>query len=237
MNLITIMRQISARFTPGVSSSSADQASQMARFRQYQKEAQKDVLDEPLRELPMVVFDLETSGFQPDYGDSILSIGAVKIKGSSILHEHFYKTIKPKQTPSAEILQLTGLTTAELEQSEALKDVLLAFYQFVGSSTLIAHHAAHERRFMRHATWHELGRTFTHRLIDTSFLTQLTAAHQSFEQLEEWCHAYDIAVGNRHHALADAHMAAQLWVKHLVVADHAGYATLSDLYKALAAKK
>ncbi|MFS0788496.1 exonuclease domain-containing protein [Shouchella sp. 1P09AA] len=237
MNVIQFMRQISSRFTTNVSATSSDQASQMARFRQYQKEAQRDVLDEPLQELPMVVFDLETSGFQPDYGDSILSIGAVKIKGSTILHEHFYKTIKPKKAPSEEILHLTGLTAYELEQSEALKDVLLAFYQFVGSATLIAHHAAHERRFMRHATWQELGRTFTHRLIDTSFLTQITAAHQSFDKLEDWCHAYNIAVGNRHHALADAHMAAQLWVKHSVVADHAGYTTLSHLYKALAAKK
>lgn len=238
MNMIQFMRQLSGRFSSTMSASQPNNASQMARFRRYQKEAQQDVLQVPFSELPMVVFDLETSGFNPDQGDGILSIGAVKIKGADIEHDHFYETVKSKHPPSKDVLDLTGLTALELENSRLIGEVLLAFYDFVGSSTLIAHHAAHERRFLRHATWQELGKTFTHRLVDTTFLTSITAAHQGeLKTLDEWCEAYGIVVRKRHHALADAQMTAQLWTKHVTIAHHAGYFCLSDIYKELAIKK
>ena len=61
----------------------------------------------------------------------------------------------------------------ELEQSPPLLDVLTEFYQFVGGTTLVAHHASHEKKFMSHATWQTLRTTFQHRLVDTAFLTKV----------------------------------------------------------------
>lgn len=238
MNMFNFMRQLSARLTTMDSSYQAPSASDMARLRFYQKEAQRDVLNVPFQKLPIVVFDLETSGFNPDQGDSILSIGAVKVTGSEVHDEHFYHTVKPKKEPSQAILDLTGLTMRELNQSASISEVLLAFYEFAKSATLVAHHAAHERAFMRHLTWQELGRTFTHRLVDTSFLTSITAQHlEHFETLDEWCAEYEIPMSHRHHALADARMTANLWTKHITMAEHSGFTCLADIYKELATRK
>ncbi|GIN12931.1 hypothetical protein J26TS2_27980 [Shouchella clausii] len=236
-NMMQFMRQLSNRLGFAMSASETENAAQMARFRRFQKEAQLDVLHIPFAQLPIVVFDLETSGFHPDQGDGILSIGAVKVTGNEVHTDHFYETIKPKQPPCEEVLRLTGLSLQELDHSPPINEVLLRFYDFTGAATLVAHHAAHERKFMRHATWQELGRTFTHRLIDTTFLTNITAAHQQFQSLDEWCDAYGIAISQRHHALADARMTAKLWAKHITLAEHAGYSCLGDIYKELALRK
>src|SRR5690242_14942766 len=134
-NMIQLVKQLSTKLSPGIYTSSQQQsaANQLAHVREIQRQLkQHDVLDTPLMDLPFVVFDLETSGFNPDVGDSILSIGAVKMKGPTILEEStFYSTIQPKKQPSDEILALTGLTMDELEASPALADVLMSFYQFV----------------------------------------------------------------------------------------------------------
>lgn len=236
--MLNFMRQLSSRLTSSVSNYQAPSASEMAKLRHYQKEAQRNVLDVSFQKLPIVVFDIETSGFYPDQGDSILSIGAVKVTGAKVHDEHFYQTVKPKQDPSPAILELTGLTKRELNQSDPIADVLLAFYDFAKSATLVAHHASHERAFMRHLTWQELGRTFTHRLVDTSFLTSITASHlEHFETLDEWCNAYQIPISSRHHALADARMTANLWTKHVTIAEHGGFTCLADVYKELATRK
>ncbi|WP_268236586.1 exonuclease domain-containing protein, partial [Caldalkalibacillus thermarum] len=57
-------------------------------LRQLEKELREEnYLKRPLNELPVVVFDVETTGFFPEQGDRILSIGAVRAVGQHILEE------------------------------------------------------------------------------------------------------------------------------------------------------
>lgn len=240
-NMIQLVKQLSTKLSPGIYTSSQQQsaANQLAHVREIQRQLkQHDVLDNPLMNLPFVVFDLETSGFNPDVGDSILSIGAVKMKGPTILEEStFYSTIQPKKQPSDEILALTGLTMEELETSPALADVLVSFYQFVGDATLVAHHASHEKRFMSHATWQTLRLTFQHRLVDTSFLTRVVAPNEELVTLDECCAFYQIETSNRHHAMSDAVLAAKLWRENVLKANEMGFTSLRDIYVHLAKSK
>ncbi|MCM2676030.1 3'-5' exonuclease [Alkalicoccobacillus plakortidis] len=240
-NMIQLVKQLSTKLSPGIYTSSQQQsaANQLAHVREIQRQLkQHDVLDNPLSTLPFVVFDLETSGFNPDVGDSILSIGAVKMVGSTILEEDtFYSTVKPKKQPSEEILALTGLTNEELQDSPQLVDVLTSFYQFIGDATLVAHHASHEKRFMAHATWQTLRLTFQHRLVDTSFLTRVVAPDQELVTLDECCAYYNIKTSNRHHAMSDAVLAAKLWRENVVKAESLGFHSLRDVYVHLAKGK
>ncbi len=97
-SMVQLMKQLSGKLSPTIYTSLQQQsgAERLSHLRQIQRELKKeDVLDIDLAELPFVIFDLETSGFYPDKGDRILSIGAVKMKGSEILNEEtFYSTIK-----------------------------------------------------------------------------------------------------------------------------------------------
>ncbi|WP_088104486.1 3'-5' exonuclease [Halalkalibacter urbisdiaboli] len=237
-NMIQIMKQLSSKLSPNVytSTQQKSQAERLSHLRQIQRELkQEDVLDRPFSELPFVVFDLETSGFNPDNGDCILSIGAIKMKGEEIFEkETFYSTVQCNKEISEEVLTLTGLTKEELQKSPPLVDVLTDFFQFVGRTTLVAHHANHEKRFMSHATWQTLRTTFQHRIVDTSFLTKVVAPMEKLVTLDECCSYYGIPIGNRHHAEEDAIMAAMLWQANIRKAKEAGFETLRDVYTFLA---
>src|SRR5690242_16720753 len=80
-------------------------AEQIAFMRNTLKEQRKpNVLHVPLEELSVVVFDLETTGFLPNHGDEIISIGAVRVKGEEInTGEQFYSLVQVNQTVPLEI--------------------------------------------------------------------------------------------------------------------------------------
>ncbi|MED1564036.1 exonuclease [Alkalihalobacillus alcalophilus ATCC 27647 = CGMCC 1.3604] len=237
-HMIQMMKQLSSKLSPSVYTSSQQRsaAERMSHLRQIQRELkQEDVLDKPFKDLPFIIFDLETSGFNPDRGDSILSIGAIRMKGTNILEEEtFYSTVQTKKAVSTEVLKLTGLTNEELQQSPPLIDVLTQFYTFTGGTTLVAHHASHEKKFMSHATWQTLRTTFAHRLVDTSFLTKVVAPYENLITLDECCEYHCIPVANRHHALEDAIMTAKLWRENLFLAERLGFYSLRDVYLYLA---
>ncbi|MFP3359977.1 exonuclease domain-containing protein, partial [Planococcus sp. SIMBA_143] len=94
-----------------------------------------------------------TTGFYPNKGDAILSIGAVKVTGETIEQETFYSLVQSNTAPSEEVTELTGIKAEDLQDAPPLSEVLAQFYKFIKGHTLVAHHAKHEQAFMQHATW------------------------------------------------------------------------------------
>ncbi|WP_226674552.1 exonuclease domain-containing protein [Mesobacillus jeotgali] len=212
---------------------------QMSFLRQLQKEIKEgNSLDCPLEELPVIVFDLETTGFYPDKGDRIISIGAVKVIGSTILEQEvFYSLINPEISVPIDVLELTSITEEELLTAPQTSQVLMEFLNFIGSSVLVAHHAKHEQAFMRKFTSSHLRLNFEHRVIDTSFLVRIFQPVVNSLPLEQICLECGIEVKNRHHALADAKMAAKLWAFYIKKAQEQGYQNLREVYEYLSLKR
>ncbi|MGP4039999.1 exonuclease domain-containing protein [Gracilibacillus sp. D59] len=234
--MLQFIKQMSGKMSDMNPVTSQTDARKIAYMRNLQRELkQKDVLNTPFKELAVVVFDIETTGFYPYNGDRILSIGAVKMKGSEILKDQlFYKTVYTELPPSEEITALTGITASELSQAEPLPEVLRQFFQFVRSDTLIAHHSSHEKQFMKHASWTALKTSFQHRIIDTSFLTKVVSPEVSLVTLDEWCDHYGVDIGRRHHALYDAAATAKLWSEHMKKVEEMGFTNLKDIYTHIA---
>lgn len=225
------VRQLSGRVNP----QERDPA-KIAYMRRLQKALkQNDYLRTPFEELPMVVFDIETTGFHPQKGDSILSIGAIKIKGDTIMYEDtFHSFIHHDQAPPEAITELTGITIEDLNSAPSGEDVLHDFLKFIGNSPLVAHHAKHETMFMQHFAWKLYKTRFDHRILDTSFLTSLIPDLCHRISLEECCNYFGIDLANRHHALHDAVMTAELWTESLKLVQQQGYTCLRDVYAHIA---
>ena len=201
-------------------------------LRQLEKEArQNNDLLCPLAQLDVVVFDIETTGFFPDKGDQIISIGAVKMQGWEIKKEDtFYSLIKSNTPLSAEISSLTNITNEHLQAAPESAEVLLNFLRFVSTKSLVAHHSKHEQSFMQKLTWEITRKKFMHRILDTSFLTQLFIPLAHTNDLEDLCEECGIEIKDRHHALGDAIMTAHLWSYYLRKAEQAGFKNLSEIY-------
>ncbi|MDN4493429.1 exonuclease domain-containing protein [Ureibacillus aquaedulcis] len=205
---------------------------QMAYLRHLQKEINKDdAMSTPLDKLKVVIFDIETTGFSPEKGDTILSIGAIKMQGTTIIEEEqFYSLVYYDQEVPENIINLTGITTADVREAPILSDVLINFFQFVEDATLVAHHATHERSFMQHASSKIFKTPFKHRIVDTSFLYKIVDRDFHNLSLEHLCEQNSIPIMDRHHALGDAKMTAQIWSVYVEKVIYLGCETLNDVY-------
>lgn len=241
MGMIVMMpffRQITGKLSSNIYASlqGSSTPQQIAFLRDLQREmSQNNSLDTPFDELNVAVFDLETTGFYPEKGDQIISIGAIKMKGHQIKeHETFYSLVKADLPLSEEISALTNIQETELCAAPLASDVLVQFFKFVKSDTLVAHHSKHEHSFMRKITWDLLRTKFNHRLVDTSFLIRLSDLSMKSASLEEVCIQCGIDIRDRHHALGDAIMTAQVWRHYLQLAQQKGFHHLREVYDYLA---
>jgi len=209
---------------------------QMAYIRNLQKERkQGNTLNVPLNQLQVVVLDIETTGFFPEQGDEIISIGAVKVVGSDIQQEQeFYSLIRYEQELSPEITHLTGITSHELKEAPLLADVLIQFFTFSQNDTLVAHHSNHEKGFLQNASWKLFRAPFKHRIVDTSFLYRIAEPDTKLVKLDDFCEFNHIPIVNRHHALGDAKLTAQLWSLYIEKVQQLGCKTLHDVYERIA---
>lgn len=203
------------------------------RLQRSQKE--RDHLDLPFDKLPVVVFDIETTGFSPRKGDTILSIGAVKLAENK--NEEFYSLLYSENEPSDVVKDLTGITKKDLLSAPAAENVLSDFLNFIQGHTLVAHHASHERAFMNHTLWSLFKTRFDYRLLDTGFLTKLIPSMEHLQALDDCCDYLNIPLEERHHALADARITSKLWLKCLTLMEQQGFYTLKDIYTELAKRK
>ncbi|ADU30276.1 exonuclease domain-containing protein [Evansella cellulosilytica] len=239
--MIQFLKQISGKLSFNQYSSVMGQsdAKQIAYIRALQREHQREnVLEIPFSKLDVVVFDLETTGFYPNNGDRILSIGGIKVKGDKVIDsETFYSLINSNGGVSEEITKLTNITEKDLIEAPPINDVLQNFYTFMSGCTLVAHHANHERSFMQHMTWSILKSRFEHRIIDTAFLTKIVEPNKNLVSLDECCDHYGITIKKRHHALYDAIATAQLWTESVREIQNLGFQHLKDVYTHLATLK
>jgi DNA polymerase-3 subunit epsilon len=220
-------------FTPAIASMLGSQnAQQMAFIRNVNKEQRKQsMFDMPLRELEVVVFDLETTGFYPTNGDEIISFGAVMFRGGELVEsESFYSLVNPKRKIPKAIIELTGITNEMVEDAPDLMQVLHDFMEFVGRRLLIAHASGHDKQFLNAALWRTSKVNLNHRVLDTMMVAKWLEPNLAGYSLDELLESCCIPITERHHALQDSIMTAKLWQNYLARILERNITTLGDLY-------
>jgi DNA polymerase-3 subunit epsilon len=87
----------------------------------------------------LVIFDIETTGLSPRYHD-IIQIAAVRMRhGEVIAAERFDTFVCPRKGIPDSIAELTGVTHRDISNAPGPIPSLIAFSQFVGDATLVAH--------------------------------------------------------------------------------------------------
>ncbi|MDQ0111774.1 3'-5' exonuclease [Paenibacillus harenae] len=220
-------------FTPAIASMLGSQnAQQMAFIRSVNKEQRKQsMLDMPLKELEVVIFDLETTGFYPNNGDEIISFGAVLMQGVEV-HETntFYSLVNPKRKIPKSIVELTGITNEMAQDAPDLMQVLHDFMEFVGKRLLVAHAAGHDKQFLNAALWRTSKVNLNHRVLDTMMVAKWLEPKRDSYALDDLLDSCGIDIVDRHHALQDSLMTAKLWQNYLIRILERNITTLGDLY-------
>ena len=118
-----------------------------------------------------VVFDFETTGFNAGGADSIIEIGAVKIKNGEIL-EKYDELINPGRPLPQKIIDVTNITDDMLEGKDNEENAVKRFIEWFGDCPMVAHNAKFDVSFLEMAyKKYNLG-TFTNPVIDTLELSR-----------------------------------------------------------------
>ena len=186
--------------------------------------------DEDLRDSTYVVFDLETTGFNAEF-DSIIEIGAVKIKNGEII-DRFDELINPNVELRSEIIELTHITDDMLKDKRSEEEVVCDFIKWFGYSPMVAQNARFDVSFLTRAyRKYNLG-SFNNTVIDTMELSKVLSPdmhrHSLSALVKRWGVEFDEEA--HHRADYDAEATAKVLYKMISSLD-SSFKLIRDLNK------
>jgi DNA polymerase-3 subunit epsilon len=162
-----------------------------------------------------VVFDTETTGFDPESGDRIVEIGAVEMVGGLPTKNKFHVYINPNRSVPQEAVNVHGLTGEFLSQFNPIEDVISSFIEFVGDLPMIAHNAQFDSKFINF----ELMAMGMSPYAEDRYLDSLSVARKLYPgspaNLDALCRRHNISLTSRenHGALIDSELLAEVIVE------------------------
>ena len=117
-----------------------------------------------------VSFDCETTSLNVKEGE-IISIGAVKIRGNTVLtSESFYIVVKPEGKMTATNVTIHGLRPKDVSNGVPINEALEQFLEFIGGRPLIGYYLEYDVAMIKKYLKPMLGIKLPHKKIEVSKL-------------------------------------------------------------------
>lgn len=188
--------------------------------------------DDELMTSTYVVFDFETTGFNAGGEDSIIEIGAVKIKDGEII-DRFDELIDPGKKLNVKITELTNITDEMLMGKDNEEVVVRRFIEWFGDLPMVAHNAKFDVSFLKMAYQkYNLGE-FTNTVIDTLELSRTMDTGYSRHSLSALVKRYNVEWDEdaHHRADYDAEGTAYVFYKMIKKLNDKNFEVINDLQK------
>lgn len=193
-------------------------------------------LSTPIDDIIFTVFDTETTGFDVATTDRLIEIGAVQVKGTTVLeNETFHTYVNPNRDIPPVIVELTGITEEKVRHAPIAIEVLQQFFQFVEqkqSACFVGHYIPFDLLVIKHELRREKMKFRKPTFIDTLDLIGFIAPSYDMRDLERYAQAFGTRMYERHSAIGDALTTAYLFVELLEQFRMRGYRTWGELLRA-----
>lgn len=162
-----------------------------------------------------VLFDTETTGFDPKTGDRVIEIAAIELENDLPTDKQFHVLLDPERDIPSDSTRVHGITNAHVEGKPKFAEIADEMLKFFGDAPLVAHNAPFDFGFIN-AELNRIGRAGLdkNQMIDT-----LVLAKQRFpgmpNSLDALCRRFDIDLSARttHNALLDCKLLAEVYVE------------------------
>ena len=163
-----------------------------------------------------IVFDTETTGFDPTTGDRLVEIGAVELINHVPTGRTYHQYINPDRDVPEEVVKVHGLTNEFLKDYPFFDKVAQEWVDFIGDDgILVAHNATFDMKFINY----ELQRLGFEeykwdRVIDTLEIAKNKFPGQR-NNLDALCKRFGVDNSSRtfHGALLDAQLLAEVYLE------------------------
>lgn len=178
---------------------------------------------EPPPENEWVVLDCETTGLNPAK-DEIISIGAVRIKGSRLLtSERLELIIKPERKISTDSIKVHRLRELDVAHGLEPEVAMGKLMHFIGSRPIVGYYLEFDISMINKVIWRMLGMGLPQPKIEVSSMfydyknRQLPVPHQGGTQIDlrfnSMMQDLDLPSREAHDALNDAVMTGMAFIK------------------------
>lgn len=162
-----------------------------------------------------IVWDTETTGFDPQGGDRLVEIGAVELDNHVPTGRVYHQYINPERDMPQSAFDVHGLSIEFLRDYPTFDKIAQAFLDFVGESVLIAHNANFDMKFINaELGWVNLPTIPMNRALDT-----LEIARKKFpgaqNSLDALCRRFNVdnSAREKHGALLDSEILAEVYLE------------------------
>lgn len=187
-------------------------------------------MDRQIKDIDFVIFDVETTGLNPGWGDRICEVGAVKFKDSRIL-KSFSSLINPEIPMPRAAFEVNHISDAMLKKAPLAKEIIPQFLNFIEGSNLVAYNARFDLAFLEK----ELKLLNLTLPKDILALDVLMMARRMLPELDSHAlcfvaQALNFAQAQEHRALSDVEITAQIFRYLLYRIDEAGIKRFGDFF-------
>ena len=181
-----------------------------------------------LSDLAYTVFDTETTGLNPQGGDEIVSIGAVRIINGRMLHEEvFDQLVDPKRSIPSESTRFHGIRSEDVAGQPEITQALPHLHRFAENTVLVAHNAAFDMRMLQ-IKEASSGVRFINPVLDTMLLSAVVNPSHKDHNLGTLAKRLGVKIVGRHTAMGDAVATAEIFLKLLPLLKQMGIETLRE---------
>ena len=162
-----------------------------------------------------IVFDTETTGFDPENGDRLVEIGAVELINHIPTGVTYHQYINPERDVPEEAYKIHGLSYEYLKDFPTFAQVADEWVEFVGDATLVAHNAKFDINFINYEL-NQLGKEgySWDRVVDTLEIAKILFPGAR-NNLDALCRRFNVDNTERtlHGALLDAQLLAEVYLE------------------------
>lgn len=150
-----------------------------------------------------VMIDTETTGYSSKY-DSMLEIGAVRVKNGSIVDE-FHSFVAYDVAVPAFITELTGITNEMLENAPSEYEAAMKVKDFIGESIIVGYNTQFDIAFIDEALSEKYGITLENKYVDGLRFARKLFPEMEHHRLKDMANLFGIEREKEHRATHDCY--------------------------------
>lgn len=181
-----------------------------------------------IEEVEFVIFDTETTGLEPESGDRIVEIAAVRIRGDQRLAS-FQTLVNPGRTISEGAFRVNKISDAMLISAPPMEKIIPSFLEFIQGACLCSYNAGFDMGFLNN----ELRLAGRPELTGITVVDALKMSRRLLPGLERYAlwfvaESLDISTKQEHRAFSDVELTIGVFNKLLQILDAKGIRDFSS---------
>ncbi len=185
-----------------------------------------EFINRPLKDLPFVILDLETTGFKPEDA-GITEIDIITMKDGK--EETFETLVDPEMAVPAEITRITGITNDMVRGQPKMAELLPFIQELFRDKIFVAHNVPFDWSFFDYAYRKHLRQPLKMPSLCTLRLARKYLGLQS-NKLESVAKYFNVSLVGAHRAMNDTRAVKDILFGLIDQLERRGIKTGADLY-------